>query len=302
VSTVVVLQAGVARARLLPEFGGRVSALLLATGAGESAVEVLHPYPEDFFDPLRWGKGGIYPLLPYSNRVAQARVRVDGAEVELAPHPDAAPHTLHGNAHTLPWGVVEQQPDRAVMVVESARCAAWPWRYTGRQELQLSSSALTVSIAITNTDERTMPAGIGLHPYFVHEPQARIGYHAGTVWPPTSDFLALFGRAPMAHENHVPPRALRPGGLTDYVSGWGGWASIELPGNRVLALRADPVFGHLVVHRPDSLAYLCLEPASHVADGFNLAARGVAGTGTRWLAPGESLSGAIEFSLRRHRP
>ena len=126
-STVVVLQAGVARARLLPEFGGRVSALLLATGAGESAVEVLHPYPEDFFDPLRWGKGGIYPLLPYSNRVAQACVRVDGVEVELVPHPDAAPHTLHGNAHTLPWRVVEQQPDRAVMVLESARCAAWPW-------------------------------------------------------------------------------------------------------------------------------------------------------------------------------
>ncbi len=56
-----------------------------------------------------------------------------------------------------------------------------------------------------------------------------------------------------------------------------------------------PVWQHLVVYRPDNLAYLCLEPVSHVADGFNQAARGVQDTGTRWLAPGESLSG-------RHQP
>ena len=81
------------------------------------------------------------------------------------------------------------------------------------------------------------------------------------------------------------------------MGGWDGRAGIELPHGVCLRVEADPVFGHLVVHRLDTLAYLCLEPVSHVADSFNLATRGVADTGTRWLAAGESLAGAMRFSL-----
>ena len=71
---VVILQSGNATARLLPTSGGRISALQLQAADSDKAIDVLHPYPEDLlFDPLRWGKGGIYPLMPYSNRIAQAR-------------------------------------------------------------------------------------------------------------------------------------------------------------------------------------------------------------------------------------
>ena len=295
----VVLQAGASRARLLPAAGGRVTALRLVPLGSDAAVEVLHPYSEDFFDPLRWGKGGIYPLMPYSNRIAQALLQVDGEAVALLAHPDAAPHTLHGNAHALPWTVLAQSANHVVMVVEAAASAAWPWRYTGRMGLHLSPSALSVSVSVCNGDDRRMPAGLGLHPYFRHGPEARVGYRARSIWPPTSDFLATQARAPTPDENHLPARAMRAGGLTDYVGAWDGLASVELPEGDWLEIHADAVFGHLVVHRPDSLAYLCLEPVSHVADGFNLAARGVPDTGTRWLAPGESLVGQILFSLRK---
>ena len=95
------LHCGVASARLVPGAGGRVSALRLSAQS-DATVEVLFPYPEDHVDPIRWAKGGIYPLLPYSNRIANARVLMQGEEVLLQPHPDAAPHTLHGHAHLLP--------------------------------------------------------------------------------------------------------------------------------------------------------------------------------------------------------
>ena len=77
---VVQLSAGAASLRLLPHAGGRVSALRLAQPRG-SALDVLHPYPEDFFDPIHWAKGGIYPLMPYSNRIANASLLVDGKAV-----------------------------------------------------------------------------------------------------------------------------------------------------------------------------------------------------------------------------
>ncbi len=38
---------------------------------------------------------------------------------------------------------------------------------------------------------------------------------------------------------------------------------------------------------------------SHVADGFNLAAHGIAGTGTRNLDPGDILSGTVTMDAAR---
>ena len=294
---IVQLRAGAASAHLLPQCGGRVAALQLS-GSDGRPVDVLYPYPLDArFDPVRWAKGGIYPLMPYSNRIANAHLRVEGADIALRPHPDALPHALHGNAHRLPWTLDQHDETSAVLRLEAPPSADWPWHYSGRLDITLGAKALHMRIEISNAGARSMPAGIGLHPYFCHLPQARIGYQAKAAWPPTADFLASAPRAPNAAEIYQPARPLRPGGLTDYLGGWDGRAEIELPQGAQLCIEADPLFGHLVVHRPDSLAYLCLEPVSHVADAFNLASRGVADTGTRWLAAGKSLAGAMRFYL-----
>jgi aldose 1-epimerase len=291
------LRAGEATLRLLPQAGGRVSALRLAKPSG-GVIDVLHPYPEDFFDPIHWAKGGIYPLMPYSNRIANARLMANGNPVALQAHPDAAPHTLHGNAQALPWRLASASESDAVMTLQAPASAAWPWHYEGLIDIRLSPSELRMHISIGNKDTRAMPAGIGLHPYFRHHSNACIGYHASTAWPATPQFLADRSRPPLADEVHRPARPLPSGGLTRYVGGWDGELVLDLPDKTRLHIKADPVFGHLVVHRPDNLAYLCIEPVSHVADGFNLAARGVGGTGARMLAPGESLSGTVRFMLQ----
>ena len=46
---------------------------------------------------------------------------------------------------------------------------------------------------------------------------------------------------------------------------------------------------HLVAYVPRGAPYLCVEPVSHVANGFNLAAAGVEDTGTHVLEPGATL-------------
>lgn len=293
---IVQLFCGEASARLLPAAGGRVSALRLVRPGG-GVADVLYPYPEDFFDPIRWAKGGIYPLMPYSNRIANASVLVDGGAVQLAPHPDGVPHTLHGNAHRLPWKLEQSDATSAVMTLDAAASAEWPWHYTARMRVELTQHALAVYIELRNADTRVMPAGMGLHPYFRHEAEARVGYQATTVWPANSEFLPNAPRPAHADEIFMPARLLPSGGLTHYVGGWDGTALIDLPRGAHLRMDADAAFGHMVVHRPDNLAYLCLEPVSHVTDGFNLAARGVANTGAQWLAPGKSMGGTIRFML-----
>lgn len=295
-ASVIELKADGACARLLPHAGGRVSALSLIKPNGQAA-DVLYPYPEDFFDPIVWAKGGIYPLMPYSNRIANAVVQVNAEAVALEPHPNALPHTLHGNAHAQPWRAEQTDATSATLVLDSPACPAWPWHYTARMHFQLSASALHVELTLRNMDQRTMPAGFGLHPYFLHNPTAKLSYAATSVWPATAEYLPGTEREQRSDESYVPARCLPDGPLTDYVGGWNGSASVDLPQDARLSIQADPVFGHLVVHRPENPAYLCLEPVSHVADGFNLAARGVARTGTHWLQPGESLTGSMRFAL-----
>lgn len=260
-------------------------------------LDVLHPYPEDYLDPVRWAKGGMYPLMPYSNRIAHAVVQVNGEAVALQPHPDAAPHTLHGNAHLQAWQVAALAQDQATLTLDSPAGPAWPWHYTASLRFELTPSQLLVELALCNADQRLMPAGIGLHPYFRHTPDALLSFGATTLWPATPEFLPGAARALRSDERYLPARRLPDGGLTDYVGGWDGSATLDLPQAARLTLQADPVFGHLVVHRPDTPAYLCLEPVSHVADGFNLAARGVAHTGTQLLEPGACLRGVIRLAL-----
>lgn len=291
-----VLASGAARARILARAGGRVTALSLA-GPDGVAVELLHPYPEDHADPVRWAKGGIYPLAPFSNRIANACVRVGDVDHRLAPHPDALPHALHGHAHLRPWRLVSQAADRAVLALESAAGDAWPWAFGAELDYRLEASCLHARLTITNSDRRPMPAGIGLHPYFRHPPQSPVAFAAATIWEQDRDGLATRPRPSRADERFDPARALPEGGLTWYGSGWSGVATTALGAGLQARIDADPVFAHLVVHRPESGAYLCLEPVSHVADGFNLAARGVPATGTVLLQPGGSLAGSTRFRL-----
>ena len=117
-----VLRAGKACAVLRPNAGGRVCSLTLARDDGRT-VDVLFPYTAQGVDPLRWGKGGIYPLVPYSNRIANAQVQTPGGVVQLTPHP----------ARACAW---------FAMARAGARCAV---RHTGAGPPRQRSLALALS-------------------------------------------------------------------------------------------------------------------------------------------------------------
>jgi aldose 1-epimerase len=291
------LRAGKACAVLRPAAGGRVCSLTLARDGGRT-VDVLFPYSAQGVDPLRWAKGGIYPLLPYSNRIANAQLQTPDGVVDLSPHPDAAPHTLHGPAHGMAWTVQAHDEHSATLTLDHPASAAWPWHFRGEMRFHLSTDALQMDVTLTNLDARSMPAGLGWHPYFLHQPSARLRYRASQLWTSDKDFLAQSAGPLPAHESFEVAHALRDGTMTDYLSGWDGQLELDLPEGEVLQLHTGPLLSHLVVHRPPQGGYLCIEPVSHVANGFNLAARGVAGTGSVLLASGESLSGPMTLRLQ----
>ncbi|WP_376087474.1 hypothetical protein ACE7GA_14185 [Roseomonas sp. CCTCC AB2023176] len=287
---IIELRRGTGSLRLAPRLGGRATSLRL--DAGHGARDVLAPFPEDATQLLRWPKGGIYPLLPYGNRIRDARL--DAWNVTLRPHPDGAPHTLHGPAHRAIWTAHAHDAATAILNLDRPADDEWPWHFEGELRFDLAApDRLFIAIALTNRDATPMPAGIGLHPYFTTAPDALISAEAPLDWPFAPDGLAGPSRPAPS------PRGTLPAGdLTLYRSEWNGLAEAGLPGGgRLVLRRLSGPLDHLVIHRPATNPYLCLEPMSHVADAFNLAVRSVPGTGAATLQPGERMEGSVEIAL-----
>jgi aldose 1-epimerase len=279
-ATIGLRSAGLA-AELAPALGGRMSALRLADG--RDIIVPMVGWPDA---PWRWPKTGAYPLIPYSNRIRSARLATVSGIVPLKPHPDADQHTLHGPAHLRPWTCIGRNDSSATLALDYAPDADWPWAFWAEQSFTLDGDALALRLAIANTGAEAFPVGLGWHPYFVWLPGATLSHDARLRWPMDADAVATG-----ASEPNAPPHA-----RTEYLSEWAR-AEIAFSDGLRLELTADPVFGHLVCHRPDGDAYACVEPVTHTADGFNLAVRGVELTGARTLAPGETLSGDIRLRI-----
>lgn len=270
-------------AALSPEMGGRLIRFGLRDGP-----DILVPTAPHAFPPTNWPRAGAYPLVPYHNRLSEARVMVEDERVDLTPHPDAVPHTLHGPGHTQPWEAVSHEADRLVMRLEYRKNRHWPWDFEAVQDFRLTQDALRLSISVKNLDRKPMPAGLGWHPYFASvEP---VMTDAAIQWPHHDDYL------PRGQSDAIADEAVACRRPTRYLQHWSRAHVVCSAGMRV-QVSATPEFDFLVIHRGDP-AHICVEPVTHLANAWNLALD-PGRVGARVLAPGESLSGTIELRICR---
>lgn len=271
------------RADIAPHLGARVTRLVAADGD----MDIIVPLEEWNAPPHGWPKAGAYPLIPYSNRIAGARLAFGGEIHALPPHPLDLPNTLHGIAQALPWDVVAQSGDTVELALRYDG-EHWPWPFDAQLGFRIERRTLHVRMSVRNTGERPMPAGLGWHPFLVAEPGATIRFNARRRWILDARFVPTGASEIESGPSTLDASHWSTGDCAVYASDWRGDAIVERAHGRV-RLRADGQLSHLVAFVPRGAPYLCVEPVSHVANGFNLAAAGVGDTGTRVLAPGETL-------------
>lgn len=290
------LVAGDFKATAAPDAGGRIAAFWRESADG-SRTDILAPMSDAPFEPLAWPKAGVYPLAPWSNRIAQARFMAGGREVTLAPHPACPPHAMHGFSHTRPWELSDHSSGRLTMrFAHEAGEAGWPWSFEAEQIVRLDQLGLTIEIAVTNRSREPMPAGFGVHPFFAAGPGDVIDLSAGAEWETGEDGCAT-RRASLsgaASRRRIPAHGP---GVTAHFSDWGGVAALRRADGSRIILQASQPLDHLVIHAPAHGAYACIEPVTHVVDAFNLTARGVADTGAILLEPDERRSATARISL-----
>lgn len=274
---------------LRPASGGVI------TGFRHRGHDLMRPATAAYAEAGDPGQSSCFPLVPFSNRVADASFSFGGQRYALPRNFPPEPHAIHGQGWQTAWTVLEAGATTARLGFDHA-VGATPLTYRAEQTFALDDDGLTIAIGVTNTGDGPMPAGIGLHSYFVRTEGVTLRASPAHVWLADARKLPEEQVLVPAHWDFAGAARVSPLSLDHCFGGWDGKAEIRWPETGVsLRIDADPVFGHVVVYVPPGEDFFCVEPVSHVNDGFNLLARGVRGTGVRILAAGDSLSGTIRF-------
>ena len=142
-----------------------------------------------------------------------------------------------------------------------------------------------------------MPAGLGLHPYFVRTPLARLRAHVEHMWKTNDQFLpsdlqAIPTELPLASTGINPDEVALD---TNFI-GFDGRCEIEWPEfDAGLGLETRGPFTCLVVSTPPNQPFFSASPATNCIDAFNLADQGRTDTGMLVIPPGEDLAGSVTF-------
>ncbi|MGI8894717.1 MAG: aldose 1-epimerase [Casimicrobiaceae bacterium] len=285
------LEAGDARVEIAPEVGGAVASFRWR------GHEVLRPTPDDARKVRNVREFACYPLVPYSNRIADATLHArDGTIYDLVRNFGDHPHAIHGVGWQRLWSVETREPAHALLALEhrpdGGVASAWPFAFRAAHSFSLdartNAAILTMTLAIENTDTRAFPFGLGWHPFFPRDAVTQLGFSADGVWQTDPTGLPTRHVAVPDAWRFDPPRTLAMP-LDNVFTGWTGRASIVWPQRALeLTIEAARTCDHLVVFIPTGWDFFAVEPVTHMTDAFNRYARGERATGTRLIDPGQT--------------
>ncbi|MEO6016576.1 MAG: hypothetical protein ABIP46_04915 [Polaromonas sp.] len=264
VDAIIRLSLGSYEAWISPAAGARLTRLLWHGPA--VPLECVTPWHHTGqFDPRQWPKAGAFPMLPFANRLRNARFNWASKEVQITPQPDQ-PHGLHGIGHQQSWKVVEASAHALTLSLNHEQADAdWPWSFAAEMRYVLTPAGLQVSISVQNTSSADMPATMGWHPFVplaAHAPRtggevtlaARQSHDVGL------DGLSRAFLSPAKGEKQT----FTPSTLTSKTiayEDWDGQLLIAADSRHSLRLSSSDA-SCLVLHVPAGREYICAEPVT----------------------------------------
>ena len=248
------LENGPMRCTIAPRLGGAIVAL---TCAGIPVLRGAGPLDDVL-------GSGCFPLVPFANRIGFGRFRFGHRELALPIDPLGAPHALHGHGWRQPWSIEHHDAHRLTLAMDHAP-DEWPWPYRAWQHFDLTPDGLSIELTIENGDSASpMPAGLGLHPYFVRTDSSRITATASGTW--TNDPTGL------ADAFQASTRFSGAAVALDELEGLDNFFLSPDPriviadDTAVVTLTGEGAGFHLYCPRGEP--YFCVEPVSHAPNSF----------------------------------
>ena len=236
---------------LLPKTGGSI-------GSWRVDGQAMLRTALDGTDPLQ---SASFPLVPYSNRIANARFDWHGTPVVLRPHPIAAPHAIHGVGWLKAWDVTKINSDSATLTLNHNPDADWPWPFEAEQHIAVGENWLWISMTIRNLSDVPVPAAFGHHCYFDCQ-GASIKFMADRFFPSGPDMLPLEAEAVAGPTDFSGGCAVTEHPFDNGFGGWDGKAELSWAerGHRLL-IESDMT--NVVLFTPSGEDFFCFEPVPH---------------------------------------
>jgi aldose 1-epimerase len=283
--TFLTLATGRLALELAPASGGGVARFAV------DGVDVLRPMTPAAKASGRADNAALYPLVPFSNRIRDGRLVFEGEQFRLARNWPGIGHPMHGDGWAQPWEILQDDAvsaEIAYLHERAGEAGGWPFRYRARQSYRLDDDRLTIRISLENLEDRSVPAGIGLHPFFVRDPDTQLTCRTQAVWRTDAEVLPVERIAVPADWDFSAGRRVDGVTLDNCFDGWDGRASIVWPQRRLrLDLEATAPFRHLVIYVPPRQSSFCVEPVSHANGQVGLAP----------LGPRDTLAGEVVFRI-----
>jgi aldose 1-epimerase len=262
---------------------------------------IFRPYAGDKDAPFAVLKAASFPLAPFGNRLEGNHFIFEGIDHELALNLDWDAHYLHGDAWLQHWEVTHQDAHSATLSFTHPKRDGSPYVYTTTQHFVVENDSLLVSMSITNIGPIALPFGIGHHPFFPMTPATTLTANATSYWTEKAGWLPDRNMAIPDALNFTTAKPLPQSYTNNGFEGWDGHAVIQMPDTGVaVSMSADPLFNRSFLFVSDTkfdpdykLDFFCFEPMSHTAGGHLQPDLG----GLKILAPGESLSGDVRFTV-----
>ncbi len=280
------LQNGDLLLELLPEAGGRIHRL---RAFGHDILRTPDDPAQHLREPFFWGS---FPLVPWSNRIPEGRLTFLGRQVRLPiNYEDSA---IHGEAYVRPWAV-----DGEGSLRFDGGDFDFPWPYLARQQFRVEGASLSLLLEVTNVGDASMPAGLGIHPWFdAHSPLSL--QVPATLAYPLEKMIPSGDPAPVTGQLDL--RVLRPvpWGLDNLWTGLTSDAAHLVWPERRLRCRLGwtSAADHFVVASFERFTAVAAEPVTHATDGPHRLETGQPGA-IDVLAAGQTLSVTYTFSFER---
>jgi aldose 1-epimerase len=270
---------------LAPSAGGSVARFAV------DGIELLRPMVAADVASGKGNSAAAYPLVPFSNRIKDGNLVFEGENFRLERNWPGVNHPMHGDGWARPWQI-EKSDVRSVEISylheRAGDHVGWPFCYRARQSYRLDEDRLTIRMALENLENRPVPGGIGLHPFFVRDADTELACRTKVMWTADAEVLPIERIAVPPQWNFATSRKIDGVVLDNCFDGWDGHATITWPKRRMqLALEASQPFRHLVIYVPPGRDFFCVEPVSH-ANGL---------VGLSPLGPGATLAGEIVFHV-----
>ena len=233
-SSVLVLEHGDYELELCPEGGGCITAFRY------KGIDVMRPATDAYWKDLEPRAAGSFPLVPYSNRIADGRFSYGGHDYNLPRNMPPEPHAIHGDGWQSSWDVEAQKLTHITLLHEPESA---PIAHRSRQHFSLGSDGLTASLEVTNTGPAALPFGFGHHPYFPLTEALTLEATVNDVWLADERNLPKDKIALPDTWNFSQPKRLADLDLDNCFSGFAGKAVLTWPESRLsLAIETDPDF------------------------------------------------------------